>query len=70
MPYRKTMLEEGLFVVAWQQDLDPNPEANQNRVLAYDNGSLLSRLGMVWICRGDLRIERMGAKQVAALKAR
>ena len=64
------MLEEGVFAVVWQQDLDPNPHANGKRVLAYDNGSLLSRLGMVWVCRGDLRIERMGTEQLAALKAR
>jgi hypothetical protein len=48
MPDRKALLENGLFVVVWQQDLDPNPEANRNRVLAYDNGSLLSRFGSVF----------------------
>jgi hypothetical protein len=57
MPHRRTMLEEGQSVVVWQQDLEPDPEANENRILAYDNGSLLSRLGRVWVCRGDLRIE-------------
>jgi len=70
MPHRRTMLEDGVFVLVWQQNLDPNPEANRNRVLAYDDGSMLSRLGMVWICRGDLWIERIGAKQLAVLKAR
>ena len=70
MPHRRTMLEEGLFVVVWQQDLDPNPEANRNRVLAYDNGSLLSRLGSVWVCRGDLRTERMGVEEMRGLQLR
>jgi hypothetical protein len=70
MPYRKTMLEHGVFVVVWHQDLDPDPEANRDPILAYDNGSLLSRFGRVWGCRGDLRIERIGAEEVAALKAR
>ena len=67
MPHRRTMLEEGVFVVVWQQDLDQNPEANSNRVLAYDSSSLLWRFGRVWVCRGDLRIERMSAKEMRAL---
>ena len=54
----------------WQEDLDPNPAVNANRVLAYDNSSLLSRFGSVWVCRGDLRIERMSAKDMQALKIR
>jgi hypothetical protein len=70
MPHRRTMLQEGAFVVVWQQDLDLNPEANANRVLAYDNSSLLSRFGRVWVCLGDLRIERMGAKEMRALNLR
>lgn len=67
MPHRRAMLEDGFFIVLWQQDLDPDPEANRDRVLAYDNGSLLSRLGRVWACRGDLRVERIGAAEVPAL---
>ena len=43
MPYRKEMLEKGLFVVVTQRD-DLNPEGDRSRVLAYDNGSLLCRL--------------------------
>ena len=70
MPSRKAMLEDEVFVVVWQQDLDPNPLANRHRVLAYDNGSLFSRLGWIWVCRGDLRIERMSARQIAELSAR
>jgi hypothetical protein len=70
MPHRRTMLEEGFFVVVWQQDLDPDAEASRNRILAYDNGSLLSRLGRVWVCRGDLRIERMRADELLALNDR
>ena len=70
MPQRRTMLDEGVFVVVWQGDLDPNPAVNANRVLAYDNSSLLSRFGSVWVCRGDLRIERMSAKDMQALKIR
>jgi hypothetical protein len=70
MPYRKAMLEDGVFVVVWQQDLDLNPLANRHRVLAYDNGSLFARLGWIWVCRGDLRIERMSARQIAELNAR
>jgi hypothetical protein len=68
MPYRRDELERGLFVVVWQQDLDPNPVANRNRVLTYDNGSLLSRLGLVWACRGDLSMERISAKELEGMK--
>ena len=67
MPYRRTMLEERVFVVVWQRDLDPNPEVNRKQVLAYDNSSLLSRFGKVWVCRGDLRIERMSEREMLAL---
>jgi hypothetical protein len=69
MPHRRALLEEGHFVVVWHQDLDPNPSANRNRVLAYDNGSLLSRLGRVWACRGDLRVERLHPEEARLLHA-
>jgi hypothetical protein len=70
MPYRRGVLEQGLFVVVWQEDLDPSPDANRNLILAYDNGSLFSRLGVVWACRGDLRIERLRAEEKQLLNAR
>jgi hypothetical protein len=68
MPYRREALDKRLFVVVWQQELDANPQANKNRILAYDNGSWFSRLGWVWACRGDLSIERIGRHEVSALK--
>jgi len=67
MYYRREALEKGLFVIVWQQDLDANPQANKNRVLAYDNGSLFARLGWVWACRGDLSIERLSTDDLRAL---
>jgi hypothetical protein len=70
MPYRRTMLDEGVLVVVWQQDLDPDPKANRDRILAYDDGSLLARLGRVWACRGDRRIERMSADEKLVLNGR
>lgn len=63
------ILERSHYVIVWQQDLDVRPEANRDRILAYDNGTLLSRLGMIWACRGDLRVERINAAQVAAVAA-
>ena len=66
MPHRRTMLEYGAFVVVWQQDLDPSPVVNRDRVLAYHNKGLLSQFGKVWACRGDLRIERMDSAQAQA----
>ena len=67
VPYRKTLLEEGNFVVVWQQNLDPKPAANRNRVLAYDNRSLLSRFGNVWVVRGDLSVEYMDRDELNEL---
>jgi hypothetical protein len=67
LPHRRTMLEEGRFVVVWRQDLNPNPEDNRDRVLAYDNSSLLSRFGNVWVCRGDLRVVYMDADELHAV---
>ena len=69
MPYRKAALERAVFSIVWQTDLNPNPALNRDRVLAYSNGGLLARLGFVWACRGDLRIERVGKQELAALKA-
>ena len=67
MPHRKELLEKGNFVVVWQQDLDPNPQKNRNRVLAYDNRSLLSRFSTVWTVRGDLRVESMDRDELNTL---
>ena len=64
MPYRRKILEDGLFVVVWHRDLDPDPAANRDRILAYDNGSLFARLGLIWACRGDLRIDRIRAAEI------
>ena len=70
MPHRKTVLEEHVFVIVWQDDLDARPEANADRILAFDNRSLLTRFGIVWACRGDLRVERLDPQEIAALKGR
>ena len=70
MPHRRELLEKRLFVVVWQPDLDPNVSANRHRILAYDNGSAIARMGWIWACRGDLRIERISSRDVEALKAR
>jgi hypothetical protein len=35
-----------------------------------DNGSLFSRLGSVWACRDELRIEWLGAEEKQLLKTR
>ena len=67
LPYRRELLEEGRYVVVGAQDLDPDPAKNRSRVLAYDNGSLFSRFGRAWACRGDLRVEYMDAGELRAL---
>jgi hypothetical protein len=68
MPYRRGGLEKGTYVMVWQQDLDPKPAANRDRVLAYSNGGLLPWLGLVWACRGDLRTERITKGEILALQ--
>ena len=70
MPYRKGGLEMGADLRhVWQQDLDPKPAANRDQVLAYSNGGLLPRLGLVRACRGDLRTERLTKGEILALQA-
>jgi hypothetical protein len=68
LPYRRDILEHELYVIVWHKDLDPNPAANRDRILAYENGTILSRLGWIWVCRGDLTIERMNSAEVRAQK--
>lgn len=68
MPFRKAVLAERVYVIVWQDDLDPRPEANGDRILAYDNRSLLTRFGVVWACRGDLRLDRLRPDEIARLK--
>jgi len=69
MPYRKRALEEHVFQVTWRKDLDSNPRLNRDRILAFSNGGLLARLGFVWGCRGDLRIDRISPQEIATLNA-
>lgn len=70
MPYRRDLLDRGAFVVVWQPDLAPDPTANRERILVYDNTSVFARLGWIWACRGDLSIDRISTRDAAALRAR
>jgi hypothetical protein len=67
MPYRKMELEQGVFVIVWHQDLDPDPKANGDKILAYHDRGILSRLGRAWACRGDLRTEYVDSDELRAL---
>lgn len=67
MPYRRKMLEEQRYVIVRHDTLDPRPAANPDRILAYDNTTILSRFGRVWVCRGDLRIVKVDRADVARL---
>jgi hypothetical protein len=67
IPRWRTFLQGEHYIVVWQQDLDPNPVENAQRILVYDNGSLLSQFGKVWVCRGDLRIEYLDADTLQGL---
>ena len=68
MPFRRKALEDAHFVVVWNPDLEPDPAANRDRILAYDNGSLFSRLGWILACRGDLSIERINQYPVSGTR--
>ena len=50
-----------------QMELAIRPAASRDRVLAYDNRSLLSRFGNVWVVRGDLRVEQMDRDELNEL---
>lgn len=67
LPHRRALLEQGVYSLVWHQDLNSNRESNGEKVLAYDNSSLLSRFGRVWVCRGNLRVEYMKAGELQAL---
>lgn len=67
MPHRKAMLEDARYVIVRHDQLDLRPEANHARILAYDNSTFLSRFGRVWVCRGNLRIEKVDRADVDRL---
>lgn len=67
MPHRKAMLEDARYVIVRHDQLDPTPEANRDRILAYDNTTVLSRFGRVWVCRRNLRIEKVDRAAVERL---
>ena len=67
MPHRQAMLEDARYVIVRHDDLDVRPEANRDRILAYDNSTVLSRFGRVWVCRGNLRIEKVDRADVDRL---
>jgi hypothetical protein len=67
LPHRRALLEERRYVIVRGQGLDPDPAENRDRVLAYDNGSLFSRFGGGWACRGDLRVEYVDVDELKAL---
>ena len=67
MPHRRGMLVDARYIIVQHNDLVPRPEANGDKILAYDNSTFLSRFGRVWVCRGDLRIERVARAEVRAL---
>jgi hypothetical protein len=56
-PYWRTLIDNGSVAIVWNNDLKPDPADNASVVLTYHNAGLLSRLGRVWVCWGDLRTE-------------
>lgn len=67
MPHRKGMLKDGHYIIVQHNELDSRPEANGDKILAYDNSTVLSRFGRVWVCRGNLRIEKVDRADVDRL---
>ena len=70
MPHRKEGLEQGVYVILWNQDLADDPRANGDRILAYHNAGLLGRGARIWVCRGDLSTTLEDADFVRARPAR
>ncbi|OAI47458.1 hypothetical protein AYO44_09500 [Planctomycetaceae bacterium SCGC AG-212-F19] len=65
-PHDIGLLKTGPYVVVWPQDLDPDPKKNGGRVLVYTRGGP-ARLGWVWVCWGDYRMEYMKGEQFEAI---
>ena len=59
LPHRTYVWRETArtFVFLWPKDLASDPKANADVLLAYESGSLFSKIGRVWVCWGDLRTE-------------
>lgn len=66
----ETELRDGVFVIVWPTDFQPEPKDNADRILAYHNKGLLATQGHVWVCRGDLQTEYLPAEKVGELLAR
>jgi len=54
------------FVILWPQELKADLKENARVVLVYDDGSLFSGHGRVWVCWGDLRTEMLDRKDLLA----
>lgn len=67
LPYRPAMLQKGQFIIVWHKDLDMDPAKNRNKILAYDNSTILARFGRIWVCRGDLRTESISSRELQKL---
>ena len=65
-PYWKTLIDGGMVVVVWHDDLQPDPRDNAHVLLAYYNKGLISSLGRHWVCWGDLRTEYIKDDQLRA----
>ena len=56
-PYWRLLIENGSVTVVWRTDLKADPKDNASSIMTYHNAGLLSKLGRVWVCWGDLRTE-------------
>lgn len=64
VPRLKPMIADGRYIVHWHADIKPEAKDNADRILAYENHSLFSRLGYTWVCFGDLRVESMTVREL------
>lgn len=65
-PYWKMLIDGGINVVVWHDELQPDPRDNSHVILAYHNKGLLASLGRHWVCWGDLRTEYVKEDQLRA----
>jgi hypothetical protein len=60
------MVQDEYFVVNWRDDWKPNPRENGGRILVWAKSGR-PRMGWVWVCWGDMRMEYMHQDRVAAI---
>jgi hypothetical protein len=65
-PHDIETVKNGPYVVVWPKKLDPDPKKNGQRLLVYTRGGP-ARMGWIWLCWGDFRMEYVSGEQFDAI---